>query len=68
MAADAGDYAERAAVVASVLNFEVGAGTIVFASAGWVCGFEDGGGEKFGVGEDVGNENPVLSSQFPVLS
>jgi hypothetical protein len=67
VAADAGDHAERAAVVASVLHFEVGASAV-----GWlrflVCRFEDGGGEEFGVGEDVGDEDGVLSSQFPVLS
>ncbi len=65
MAADAGDYAEGAAVIASVLHFEVGAGAGVF---GEVLGFEYGSGEKFGVGEDVGNVDPVFSSQFSVLS
>jgi hypothetical protein len=63
MAADAGDDAEGAAIVASVLNFEVGAGAGVF-----VGGFEDWGGEEFGVGEDVGDYNPVLGSRFLVLS
>ena len=53
VAADARNHAERAAVVASVLHFEVGAGAIIFVSAG---GIEHGGGEQFGVGEDVGDE------------
>ena len=66
MATDAGDYAEGAAVVAAVLHFEVGAGAGILRKL--ANGFEDGGGEQFGVGEDVGDKNPVLSSQFPVLS
>ena len=54
MAADAGDDAEGAAIVASVLDFEVEAGAGVFC--GIAVGFEDGSGEEFGVGEDVGDE------------
>jgi hypothetical protein len=45
-AADAGDDAVGAAEVAAVLDFEDGAGVVEFAAL-------DGGGEKFGVGEDV---------------
>jgi hypothetical protein len=47
------DHTERAAVVASVLDFEVGPGAFV----GCV---EYGGRQEFGVGEYVGN--PYLSS------
>jgi hypothetical protein len=56
LAADAGDYAEGAAIVATVLNFEVGASASVRVRSGRVCGFEDGSGEEFGVGENVGDE------------
>jgi hypothetical protein len=56
LAADAGDYAEGAAIVATVLNFEVRASAIVRVRSGGVCGFEDGSGEEFGVGENVGDE------------
>jgi hypothetical protein len=62
LAADAGDYAEGAAIVASVLNFEVRASAIVRARSGGVCGFEDVRGEEFGVGENVGDDDQVLSS------
>ena len=69
MAADTGNHAEGAAIVAAVLNFEIGASAIVFVRARIPVGrFEDGRGEQFGVGEDVGDKDRVLSSQFPVLS
>ena len=45
-AADVGDDAEGAAVVAAVLDFQDGAGVMGLAAL-------DGGGEEFGVGEDV---------------
>jgi hypothetical protein len=56
VAADAGDYAEGAAIVATVLNFEVRASAIVRVRSVGACGFEDGSGEEFGVGENVGDE------------
>ena len=49
-AADVGDDAEGAAVVAAVLDFEDGAGVVGFATL-------DGSGEEFGVGEDVARED-----------
>jgi hypothetical protein len=45
-ATDVGDDAEGAAVVAAVLDFQDGASVMGFAAL-------DGGGEEFGVGEDV---------------
>src|ERR1700729_1977120 len=54
--ADAGDYAEGAAIVATILNFEVRASAMVRVRSGGVCGFEDGSGEEFGVSENVGDE------------
>src|SRR5208282_6581134 len=61
LAANIGNHAERAAVVASVLHFEVGTRALI-------CGIEDGSGYQLGVSEDVGNIDRVLSSQFSVLS
>ena len=49
-AADEGDDAEGATVVAAVLDFQNGARVMGFAAL-------DGGGEKFGVGEDVAGED-----------
>src|SRR5277367_1462289 len=54
LAANIRDDAERAAIVASVLHFEVGPGTLVFI---WTRCLENGRCEEFGVGEDVGDEN-----------
>ena len=48
--ANIGNDAEGAAVVASILDFEIGAGALV-------GGVENRRGQQFGVGEDVGNEN-----------
>src|ERR1700689_5118179 len=59
MPADAGDDTERAAIVASVLHFEVGASAVGFASGR----FEDGCGEKSGVSEDVGNEDRSIAAE-----
>ena len=56
MATDAGDYAEGTAVVASILHFEVGTSAVLKM----VGGFEDGRGQQFGVGEDVGDEEAGL--------
>jgi len=44
------DYAKGASIVAAVLHFEVGAGTLVRS-------VEDRGGLQFGVGEDIGDED-----------
>ena len=44
------DHTERAAVVAAVLDFEDRAGVVGFAAL-------DGGGEEFGVGEDVAGQD-----------
>src|SRR5215469_5675470 len=59
LAANIRNHAERAAVVASVLNFEVRA-------SAFVGGVEYGRSEEIGVREDVGDED--TSFQFPVLS
>src|SRR5208282_10100 len=49
-ASNEGDYAEGAAVVTAVLDFKDGAGVVGFAAL-------DGGGEEFGVVEDVAGED-----------
>jgi hypothetical protein len=50
LAADEGDHTEGAAIVAAILHFEI-----------WPCAFvggvEDRRSEKFGMSENVGNEN-----------
>src|SRR6202040_971431 len=61
LAAHVGNHTERAAIVATVLHFEIG-------TCPFIGGVEDRGSEEFGVRENVGDENRVLSSQFPVLS
>src|SRR5271157_3513927 len=50
LATDVGNYAEGTAVIASVLDFQVGAGALISR-------VEDGSGQEFGVGEDVGDED-----------
>jgi len=54
LATHIGDHTERAAIIATVLHLEVGAGTLV-------GGVEDRGGKQFGVGEDVGDEDWLLA-------
>jgi len=50
LTADVGNHAEGTAVVAAVLNFQVGAGA-------FIGGIEDGSSQEFGVSEDIGDEN-----------
>jgi hypothetical protein len=62
----AGDNAEGATVAASVLHFEIRTGTGGFIRL--TGAIEYGRGEKFSMGENIGDKNVVLSSQFPVIS
>src|SRR5580704_5332352 len=52
VAADTGDHTERAAVIAPVLDFEVGPRRGVLMTVG---GLKNRGGEEFSMGEDVGD-------------
>src|SRR6266705_4549219 len=54
MAAHAGNHAEGAAVVASVLDFQIWPRPLI-------CRTEDRRRQKLGMGENIGNKNPHLS-------
>ena len=58
MAANIGNDTEGTAVIAAILNFEVGA-------SAFIRSIEYGSGEQFGVGEDVRNKDraSVLRSE-----
>src|SRR6202042_2848814 len=55
VAAHVGDYAEGTAVVASILNFEVGSGSLAVMSIAERIEYRSG--QQFGVSENIGNED-----------